>query len=151
MNDASPGRTACILVVERDPFMQEALKRVLSPEYEVILAEDGFTALELAKRSPPDLIVTELLLPHMDGFQLLRRLKEEPTTREIPVVVFSVLLASERALRMGADAFVEKPHHADILVNTIRRILQQQAISGGRGRKGDRFNEQTSDTRTQSR
>ncbi len=151
MTETSSGRTARILVVERDPFMQEALKRVLSPEYEVILAEDGFTALELAKRSPPDLIVTELLLPRMDGFQLLRRLKEDPATREIPVVVFSVLLASERSLRMGADAFVAKPHHADILVDTIRRILQQRAISRDRGQKGDRVDEQASDTRTKSR
>ncbi len=132
MAQSSAEKAARVLVVERDPFMREALEQVLSAEYQVMVVEDGKAALEAAKRSPPDLIIMELLLPGMDGFQLLRHLKEDPATRHIPVVVFSVLLAADRCLRMGADAFVEKPHHVDRLLSTVRRLLEKRA-EGGQG------------------
>ena len=126
MDSSVTRRSARILVIERDPFMREALIRILGSEYEVMTAEDGLTGLEIAKKVRPDLIVTELLLPGMDGFQLLRRLKEERETRDIPVVVFSVLLAADRCRRMGADAFVEKPHHQDVLLPTVRNLLEKR-------------------------
>ena len=103
--------------------MREILERILGSEYEVLTAEDGIVGFEMARTSQPDVVVTELLLPRVDGFQLLRRLKEDPETRHIPVIVFSVLLAADRCRRMGADAFVEKPHHRDLLLPTIREVL----------------------------
>lgn len=125
MPRSSAKRVARVLVVERDPFMREALEQILGAQYNVMVVEDGRAALEAAKRSPPDIIVMELLLPGMDGFQLLRHLKADPATRQVPVVVFSVLLAADRCLRMGADAFVEKPHHVKLL-STVQRVLERR-------------------------
>lgn len=72
-------------------------------------ADDGVAALERATAAPPAVVVTEILLPKVDGLTLCRRLRDERATAHVPVVVFSILSAAARAAEAGARAFLRKP------------------------------------------
>src|SRR6185295_16183278 len=97
-HDAEREGKAIILVVERDPHVRELESHFLHRAgYSVRFEEDGDGALEQARRIVPDIIITEILVPTLDGLALCRRLKEDPRTRDIAVLVFSILSASGRA------------------------------------------------------
>lgn len=110
--------------------MQDHLRRVLEPHFDVRFVEDGAAAVEEARRSRPDLVILEALLPTMDGFQACRRLKSLPETRNIPVLFFSLLLAEERAVQVGADGFLTKPLGREALLKSIRSFLTLGPASG---------------------
>jgi len=112
-----------LLIGERDPFMQRSLKRVLDAHYRLTIIDNGLALLEQAVQHPPDLILLEALLPGMDGFQVLRALRQADATAHLPVVMFSWLLAEDRARQAGADAFLLNPLHPSRLLRTIRRLL----------------------------
>ncbi len=113
-----------ILVGERDPFMQRALQYVLPAEYRTRFVDDGKALIQVAHTSPPALIVSEALLPEMDGFQVCRYIKSNPQTSHIPFMLFTWLMARERALQAGADAFLLKPLDAPTFLETIERLLE---------------------------
>lgn len=116
---------ALILVVDRDPHIRELEAHFLDQAgYSVGFAEDGHGALEQARKIHPDIIITEILVPILDGLTLCRRLKADPQTRDIAVVVFSILAAAERAREASADAFLKKPLAEHTLVDTVRRLLE---------------------------
>ena len=101
---------AIILVVDRDPHIRELESHFLQQAgYSVGFEQDGDGALDQALKIVPDIIVTEILVPGLDGLALCRRLKADPRTRDIAVVVFSILAAAGRAREAGADAFLLKP------------------------------------------
>jgi len=113
-----------LLIGERDPFMRRALERVLHPDYELTFVEDGASLITQTRTRRPDLIILEGLLPVMDGFQVCRELKRDPTTRYIPVLFFTLLSAEERARQAGADAFLLKPLRESVLRETIESLLK---------------------------
>jgi len=121
---------ARILIAERDPFMRNVLKRTLQ-EFELDFVEDGAIVLQRVKTHPPGLIILEALLPTLDGFQVCQRLKGDPETRHIPVLFFTLLLAEERAHQVGADAFLIKPARAQVLLDTIHRLLARRPADQG--------------------
>src|SRR6188474_547215 len=93
---------AIILVVDRDPHVRELEAHFLDQAgYSVAFAQDGESALEQARRIVPDILITEILVPNLDGLALCRRLKAEPQTRDIAVLVFSILSAAGRAREAG--------------------------------------------------
>ena len=99
-----------ILIVERDQTVRGLQRFFLERAgLTVEFADEGLAALERARLEPPAVIVTEILLPKLDGLTLCRRLREEPVTRDIPVIVFSILAAATRAAEAGAQAFLRKP------------------------------------------
>jgi CheY-like chemotaxis protein len=99
-----------VLVVERDQTVR-ALQRVFLERagLAVEFADDGPSALECAARERPSIVVTEILLPRLDGLTLCRRLRDDPHTQDVPVIVFSILAAATRAAEAGARAFLRKP------------------------------------------
>jgi CheY-like chemotaxis protein len=99
-----------VLIVERDQNVR-ALQRVFLERagLAVEFADDGAAALERARFTPPALVVTEILVPRLDGLTLCRRLRDEPETAHVPVIVFSILTAGTRAAEAGARAFLRKP------------------------------------------
>ena len=116
---------AIILVVDRDPHICELESHFLQQAgYSVAFASDGDGALEQALSIAPDIIVTEILVPGLDGLALCRRLKADPRTRDTAVLVFSILAAADRAREAGADAFLRKPLAEHTLVGTVRRLLE---------------------------
>ena len=125
---ASPSSTATgsavILCVERDPYVRDLETYFLNEAgFGVTFAEDGLQALQLARDLHPTIVITEILVPKLDGLALCRRLKSDPVTRDIAVLVFSLLAAKRRALDAGADAFLIKPLSAESLKNAVRQLL----------------------------
>ena len=118
-------RRALILVVERNVAVQR-LERFLLEQagYSVEFASDGLSALARAQELGPKIVVTEILVPRLDGISLCRALKSDPRTKSIVVLVFSHLHAEDRALEAGADAFIVKPIDEVHLIDTVSKLLE---------------------------
>jgi CheY-like chemotaxis protein len=124
-----------ILVVERDPHVRELEAYFLNEAgYAVEFTADGPSALERARKLRPDIVITEVLVPKLDGLALCRQLKEDPETRAIKVLIFSILAAGTRAREAGADAFLMKPLAEHRLVDTVRQLIARR----GEVRPGER-------------
>jgi len=99
-----------ILVVDDAPMNIRLLSQVLRSAYVVYAATDGETALELARSQQPDLILLDVLMPGMDGYEVCRRLKSDPQTRTIPVIFVTALEPEEsKVAEFGATGFLTKP------------------------------------------
>jgi DNA-binding response OmpR family regulator len=119
---------ALILVIERDPHVRELEAYFLEEAgYAVEFAGDGLTALSRARELLPQIVITEILVPRLDGLALCRRLKSDPATNSIAILIFSILMAGERAREAGADAFLRKPLAETRLVETVRELLARRA------------------------
>lgn len=119
--------SALVLVVERDPHVRDLEAFFLNEAgFSVQFAEDGLAALEIARSAIPSIIVTEILVPKLDGLALCRAVKNDPELQHIAVLVFSILAASGRAREAGADAFLMKPLAERRLVDTVRDLLAQR-------------------------
>jgi CheY-like chemotaxis protein len=119
-----------ILIAERDRNVKELEQHFLeSVGFSVEFADDGSVALIRARLALPQLVITEILIPKLDGLQLCRELKQDPTTRGIRVIVFSVLSAEARAKEAGASAFLRKPLVPSVLLGTIQRLTALEAHS----------------------
>jgi DNA-binding response OmpR family regulator len=120
--------SAVILCVERDPYVRDLETYFLMEAgFGVTFADDGLQALQLARDLHPTIVITEILVPKLDGLALCRRLKSDPATHDIAVLVFSLLSAERRALDAGADAFLTKPLSAQRLKDTVRALLARRA------------------------
>ncbi|MGA9049021.1 MAG: PAS domain S-box protein [Dehalococcoidia bacterium] len=101
--------------------------------YEVIPAKNGAEAMALALKSAPDIIVTDILMPVMDGFELCRRWKADERLQQIPFVFYTATYTDPRdeqfALSLGADRFVIKPQDPDVLVQIVQKVLAKPALS----------------------
>ena len=116
-----------ILVVERDPHVRELEAYFLNEAgYDVEFTGDGQLALQRAEELRPAIIVTEVLVPKLDGLALCRRIKQDPDTKDIMVLIFSILAAGARARDAGADAFLMKPLAEHRLVETVRQLIAQR-------------------------
>jgi len=119
-----PGGRAIILVVERDPHVRDLEEYFLNEAgYEVEFALDGVAALARARVLLPQIVVTEILVPKLDGLALCRAVKEDPGLRGTAVLVFSILAAEARAREAGADAFLMKPLADRRLVETVHALI----------------------------
>jgi CheY-like chemotaxis protein len=138
-SSSAPARvsgSAVILCVERDPYVRELETYFLTEAgFKVSFAENGLEALELARSLHPTIVITEILVPKLDGLALCRRLKSDPSTSDIAVLVFSLLAAERRAQDAGADAFLLKPLSAQSLKDAVRRLLAGRAANGQSGRR----------------
>ena len=121
---------AHVLIVDDEPSARSGLARLLAVEgYTVDTAEDGKHALEHAATRPPDIVVTDLNMPEMNGLELLAKLHEHD--RDLPVIVATALAdlgSAVAAMRAGADDFIAKPVELDQLTLVIERALQRRAV-----------------------
>jgi DNA-binding response OmpR family regulator len=115
---------ALVLVVERDPHVRDLERFFLNEAgFTVDFAEDGLSALETVRTRKPAIIVTEIIVPGLDGLALCRKVKEDPALAGTVVLVFSILAAHGRARDAGADAFLMKPLAERRLVETVKTLL----------------------------
>jgi CheY-like chemotaxis protein len=120
------------LVVERNPAVQRLERFFLEQAgYVVEFASDGVLALARAQELLPKIVVTEILVPRLDGLSLCRALKADPRTRSIVVLVFSHLHAEDRALEAGADAFIVKPIDEENLIDIVSKLLEVRRDGAG--------------------
>jgi len=118
-----------ILLVEDDKFLRELMsKKLLSLGYEVSTAPDGETGIEMIKSEKPEVVLLDLILPGINGFDVLEKAKKDPETANIPVVILSNLGQSEdieRGLKLGAKDFLVKAHFTpQEIVNKLKTILE---------------------------
>jgi len=115
---------ALILVVERNPVVQRLEKYFLEQAgYTVEFATDGKSALDRARELRPRIVVTEIMVPALDGLSLCRILKSDPETAHARVLIFSHLHAEDRAREVGADAFLLKPLSEEMLIDTVEKLI----------------------------
>lgn len=117
-----------ILVVDDQAANIMLIETILAPQgYEIISASDGERALELVTAKPPDLILLDVMMPGMDGYDVCARLKEDERTRLIPIVMVTSLSDLEdriRGIEVGADDFLSKPFHQAELSARVRSLLK---------------------------
>lgn len=115
---------ALILVVERNPIVRRLERYFLEQAgFTVEFAIDGLSAFKLAQELKPKILVTEILVPELDGLKLCREIKSSPDTSHILVLIFSHLHAEDRAREVGADAFLIKPLDEQSLITTVEKLL----------------------------
>ena len=116
-----------LLIVDDEPELLLLIEaRLKANGYEVFTAADGQTALELAKKKIPDLIILDIMLPKMDGYKVCGLLKKDTRYAHIPIVLFTARAQTEDMRlgeEMGADAFITKPFDAQILLSKIETLL----------------------------
>ena len=126
--DFQGGHRPVLLVADDDPVSRKLLLLQLAPfHFEVLTASDGQTALELAQRRRPDAVLTDVLMPRMDGFRLCLALRKDPRMASVPVLLSHVGTPDELDLRMaqnvGANGFVRRGQEGDELLGTLLREL----------------------------
>lgn len=125
-----PGESGSVLVVEDDPINREILERHLTRQgYQVLLARGGRQALDMLAAARVDVVLLDLVMPEMDGYETLGRLKTDPELSEIPVIVLSALEDLEsvvRCIEIGAEDYIQKPFNP---------VLLNARLSGCIGRK----------------
>lgn len=139
MNEKAP-----ILVVEDVPDTLELVKVTLTFKgYNVITARNGREALEMVQQSHPALIVTDILMPQMDGFSLVHRLRIDPDTRGIPVIFLSATYVApedkEFAAAIGVTRFLEKPIVIDEFLRTVSELLSHGLLADSKPLDARRF------------
>jgi two-component system cell cycle response regulator DivK len=124
---------ATIMVVEDNEFSRDALSRRLARRgYRIVLAVDGAEAIDLARAEQPDLILMDLGLPRVDGWEATRQLKGNPETRHIPIIVLSAHAMTndrDKALQAGGDEFDTKPVRFNPLLEKIEGLLARAAAT----------------------
>ena len=122
-------QTPCVLIVEDEGAQREVLKYNLEAEgFEVVMAENGDEALLLVQEEQPDLIVLDWMLPNVSGIEICRRVKADPATRPIPIVMLSARgdeVDRVRGLETGADDYVVKPYSVVELMARLRTQLRR--------------------------
>jgi len=123
------GRPPTILVVEDNVRLRRFLRHMLEPEYHVLEAKNGSEGLLRARRSMPSLIVTDVMMPEVDGLTMVERLCRSPRTRHIPTLVLTVRARDEdrrEGLERGAVAYVTKPFDVGVLTAQIRSLISNR-------------------------
>ena len=120
-----------ILIIEDLPSIRDLLEMTLRYKgYQVFSASNGEEALEKLKEQTPALIVTDVLMPRMDGFSLVQRLRNEAATRQIPIIVISATYIDPEdkdfALKLGVTRFIEKPIDTEDFLLTIAEVLTEE-------------------------
>ena len=123
---------AHILVVDDDSGIRKLVEKILTAQgHKVSQAEDGEAGLGFALVNKPDLVLLDLNLPKMDGFEVCRRLKTDQATRGIPVIMLTAaypeLEDAQKGFELGADEYVIKPFASDLLLHNIERLLKQNS------------------------
>lgn len=121
-----------VLIVDDDAANRSLLKNILEDNgWETTEAENGQEALDKILIQPPDLIITDILMPVMDGYLLCRKCKLNPDLKEIPFIFYSAAYTEQKdqkfALELGADRFILKPAETDVLIQNIQELLNEKS------------------------
>jgi DNA-binding response OmpR family regulator len=126
---------AKILVVDDEIHIVKIIAyKMRGAGYEVVSARDGVEALDMVKLNRPDLILLDVMMPRMDGYQTLQALKADPATRDIPVFLLTVKskeVDRQKGYEIGADDYLTKPFSPNKLLERIDQALKRGTAAGG--------------------
>jgi CheY-like chemotaxis protein len=121
-----------VLLVEDNPVNLELFQDLIELEgYEVLSANTGHEAIEIAKREVPDIILMDIQLPEMDGWEATKILKKTPETREIPIIALTAHAMEgdrEKALDLGCDSYISKPINTRTFISDIKKVLSSSPV-----------------------
>lgn len=126
--DVDACKRARLLVVDDNADLREYLRRLLEAQWHITLAADGAQALELARDHPPDLVLADVMMPGLDGFQLLERIRQDPNLSYVPLVLLTARASEEAAIEgllAGADAYIAKPFSPRELTAKLQAALDR--------------------------
>ena len=135
-----------ILVVEDNEYLREFLKSALEPQFQVYLAEDGQQGWEAIQKQNLDLVVSDIIMPNMDGFELCKKIKSTYETSHLPVILLTALAGKAEQLQglgFGADDYLTKPFDVSILQQRIRTVVKNREIVREKALKLIRLGEET--------
>jgi signal transduction histidine kinase len=124
-------KRARVLVADDNADLRHYVQRLLEPEHEVVTARDGVEALALARETQPDLIVTDVMMPRLDGFGLMRALREDEALKAVPILMLSARAGEEARIEgreAGADDYLAKPFSARDLRSRVGSLLAGEAL-----------------------
>jgi signal transduction histidine kinase/AraC-like DNA-binding protein/streptogramin lyase len=122
---------AVILIVEDEAEVRTFIREYFEMNYQICEATNGIEGFEMALRNDPDIIITDVIMPIMDGIEMCRKLKEEIRSSHIPVIMLTARSSVDNkieGLETGADAYIEKPFSPDLLEVQIRNLLESRRI-----------------------
>jgi len=120
-----------VLMVDDDETMLQLLREYISDaQFQVAATSKPYQLLELAEELQPDVIMTDIMMPHVDGLEVIRRLKSNENTKNIPVIILSILDRRKEGLRLGAAAYLAKPVTRNDLIRTLSRVIKTASKNG---------------------
>ncbi len=122
----TPDTTPTILVVDDDTPIRSLLRQELTHAgYQVREAANGKTALDMVRVNKPDLIILDVMMPEINGFDVAAVLKNDPATMDIPIIILSIVQDKERGLRIGVDRYLTKPIDTEKLFHEVDELIEQ--------------------------
>ncbi|MFA0749654.1 MAG: hypothetical protein SLRJCFUN_000057 [Candidatus Fervidibacter sp.] len=126
-------KPAKILVADDDPAILELVRINLEARgYQVLTVDNGADAIRIAMREKPDLLILDVLMPEVDGYEVMRVLKESPETAHIPIVVLTAYASDAGAMvswMQGAESYLAKPFNPEELLMVVDRLLSSEPSS----------------------
>ncbi|MDQ1771089.1 response regulator [Labilibaculum sp. A4] len=134
-----------VLIVEDNDYLQEFLKLALASSFQIFLAADGNQAWKVIVKEFPDLVVSDILMPNMNGYELCRKIKSTYETSHIPIILLTALSDKAQQLKglgLGADDYITKPFDVTLLQQKIRTIIQNREVARDKALKTINLNDE---------
>lgn len=131
MHPATKETLVKVMVVEDNAELRQFICEILSGTYRVVGVADGVMALEEIEEEVPDFIITDIMMPRMDGIELIRHIKENVNTCDIPIIILSAKSSVEdriQGLQLGIDDYIPKPFSSDYLKSRIENLIRQRKV-----------------------
>ncbi len=125
------GEKPLILIVEDDVDMGHYISNILSNTYSIILAKDGEECWKKIQKTLPDIVITDIIMPKMNGLELLKKIKEDETTCHLPVILLSAkseISDQIKGIETGAEWYISKPFNQNLLLSYLKTIIHQREI-----------------------
>ena len=120
---------ARVLLIDDEPDVLKTVGRRLEQQgYAVLTAPDGFTGLKVARTEHPDVILLDIIMPHLDGHEVLQQLKRDPLTEDIPVLMLTAKIAERdmaESIKLGAVCHITKPYQSQELLEEVKLAVQR--------------------------
>lgn len=129
-NGTENGDLPVLLIAEDNASLRQIIRELFMPDFQILEAVDGNEAFKIAKREVPDIIISDVMMPHMNGFEFSRAIKENEVTSFIPVVLLTARTGDEahlESLKNQADAYLTKPFNNNILRSKVSQLLRERA------------------------
>ena len=124
------GELPVLLIAEDNTSLRQIIRELFMPDYQILEAADGNEAFKIANREVPDVIISDVMMPHMNGFQFSKAIKENEVTSFIPVILLTAKTgdaAHLQGLQSQADAFLTKPFNNEILKTKVKQLLKERS------------------------